>query len=669
MIKELKTASDYEELVEKMIEYDRLYYDEHTPAISDYEYDQLFKLLEKFEEENPSFIHPESPTQRVSEALSSGFQKREHAVPMLSLANTYSEKEIEDFIHRTEKLLEKKDILFSTELKMDGVAISLRYEKGVFVRALTRGNGKVGDDVSANIKTIKSLPLKLKSKTEVDFLEVRAEVYMDVSSFQKINQERQEAGLECWANPRNAAAGSLKLLDSKEVAKRRLKIVCYGIAEGTSPKNSQFETIEYLGDLGLPIAFKEHYALCRNADEILAFSQKIDQKRKELPFEIDGIVIKVDALNTHKILGVTGKHPRYAVAYKFSPEQAETKILDITVQVGRTGVLTPVAELKPVLLAGSTISRATLHNQDEIQRKDIRIGDTVIIEKGGDVIPKVVKVIVSQRPSSAKPWHMPKTCPACSTPLVHHEEEVAFRCPNPKCSAQRLRNLIFFASKAAMDIEHLGEKVVAQLVEKGLITRPSDFYILDENALAQLEGFKEKSIQNLLQSIEKSKKCPLSRFVMALSIPFVGAETADLLSENFGSLEKIQKASLEELIAIDGIGEKMAESIVHFFQDPNHLEEIDLLLKHGIQLQKPKAIKDTSHEFYGKTFVLTGTLETLTRQEATRLIKEKGGKVTSSVSKNTDYVLAGEDPGSKYEKAKKLNIQILEESDFKSLLG
>jgi len=667
MQKSLNNQNEYNDLVDQMIEYDKLYYDTHKPAISDYEYDKLFKLLENFEAEHSSLIHPESPTQRVSEALQEGFRKCEHASPMLSLANTYSKEELSDFINRIYKLTKGKPVEFSCELKMDGVAISLRYEDKKLIRALTRGNGRIGDEVTLNIKTIKGLPLVLKGDDIPSPLEIRAEVYMGVSTFQKINLKRIEDGLEPWANPRNAAAGSLKLLDSKEVAKRKLRLVCYAIAEGNS-KSSQYETIKYLNELKLPTASSDHLARCKSVNEIIAFSDKILTERKDLPFEIDGIVIKVDDLPLHQQLGVTGKHPRFAVAYKYAPEQAETKINEISVQVGRTGVLTPVAELDPVLLAGSTISRATLHNEDEIKKKDIRVGDYVIIEKGGDVIPKVVQVVKEKRKEGLKKWHMPTVCPACNGTISHKEKEVAARCTNPNCIAQRLRTLIFYASKQALDIEHLGEKIVTQLVEKGLVSRPSDFYLLDENSLSKLGGFKEKSIQNLLSSIAKSKSCPLSRFIMGLSIPYIGIETAELLANHFSNIENLIKASVEELVSIEGIGEKMADSIVNFFKKPHSLEEIDLLLKHGVIIQKIKKQKDLTHLFSGKTFVITGTLDKYSRDEAKELIKLRGGKVTGSVSKNTDYILLGSDPGSKYEKAKKLSIAILSEEKFLSLL-
>ncbi|MBX9743748.1 MAG: NAD-dependent DNA ligase LigA, partial [Chlamydiales bacterium] len=475
-------------------------------------------------------------------------------------------------------------------------------------------------------------------------------------------------GLEPFANPRNAAAGSLKQLDPREVAKRKLNILCYGVGEGLSPKATQHETLHFLEERGFPIAKAEHRAVCHTLEEIMNFAEKIHKIREELPFEIDGIVIKVDELKYHQILGFTGKTPRYAVAYKFAPEQAWTRIEDIAVQVGRSGVLTPVAELEPVFLAGSTIARATLHNREEIARKDIRIGDYVAIEKGGDVIPKVVKVDFHKRRSSSTPWHMPTHCPACHAATVHKEGEVAIRCPNPRCAAQQMRRIQYFASKQAMDIEHMGEKVIQQLVERGLVTRVSDIYLLTAQDLARLDGFKEKSIQNLLESIKESKQCPLSRFIMALGIKYVGTETADLLASHVKNLGELIHLSGEELLSIEGIGEKTAEAIVSYFQNPDHVEEIELLLEHGVRPQVVKKQTIAGHPFSGKIFVLTGTLAHFTREEASALIKQRGGKVTGSVSSSTDYVLVGEDPGSKYEKAKKFGVAILSEEQFQKMV-
>ncbi len=662
-----KNQQEYIQLAEELIEHDRRYYDEAKPAISDYEYDQKMAALIAYEKEHPHHILPHSPSQRVSEAPTEGFKQRAHMVPMMSLNNTYSEEEVSDFVKRVEKGLEKKEIPFCCELKMDGTSISLKYEKGHLVHAVTRGNGKTGDDVTANIKTIKSVPLKLAGSHFPDVFEVRGEVYMSLATFHALNEAREEEGFEPFANPRNAAAGSLKLLDPREVAQRKLKLVAYGIAEGQAPVGTQYEVHHYLKQLGLPTAKEEHFAVCQTLEEIMQFAKKIQKERGHLPFEIDGIVIKVDALRNHPILGVTGKAPRYAVAYKFAPEQAVTCVNEITVQVGRTGILTPVAELEPVFLAGSTISRATLHNQDEVSRKDIRIGDTVIIEKAGDVIPQVVKVDFHKRHSGAKLWHMPRHCPLCKTSVIQLEGEVAVRCPNPDCAGQRVRRIIYFASKHAMDIEHMGEKVVEQLVGKGLVSRPSDIYLLDEKALAQLEGFKEKSIRNLMESIEASRKCPLSRLIMGLGIKYVGTETAELLAEEAGDLETLMEMREEELLAIEGIGEKTAPVIAAFFKDKGNREEIRLLLAHGVQPQKMRK-KMTGHSFSGKVFVLTGALEGYSRDEAAALIKERGGKVSGSVSKNTDYLLMGEDPGSKYEKAKALGVSILSEEQFRKML-
>jgi len=663
----IKNQQEYIELAEELIEHDKRYFDEAKPVISDYEYDQKMHALIAYEKEHPDQILPNSPSNRLSETATEGFKQRPHLVPMMSLNNTYSAEEVADFVKRVHKILEKKEIEFCAELKMDGTSISLRYEKGHLVHALTRGNGKVGDDVTANIKTIKSVPLKLSGSHVPDVIEIRGEVYMALATFHAINAQREEEGLEAFANPRNAAAGSLKMLDSREVAKRKLNLVAYGIAEGHASVDTQYEVHQYLKKIGLPIAKPEHLAVCADADEVMKFAEKIHKQRGHLPFEIDGIVVKVNDLKYHDLLGVTGKAPRYAVAYKFAPEQASTRVNEITVQVGRTGVLTPVAELEPVFLAGSTISRATLHNQEEVARKDIRVGDWVLIEKAGDVIPQVVKVDFKKRPHDSKPWHMPRHCPICKTDVVHHAGEVAVRCPNPKCAGQRVRRIIYFASKHAMDIEHMGERVVEQLVERGLVSRISDVYLLDEKALAQMEGFKEKSIQNLMASIEASRKCPLSRFIMGLGIKYVGTETAELLAEEAGDLESLMKMSEETLLAIDGIGEKTAKAIAAFFKDEDNHEEIKLLLAHGVQPQKMK-MKIAGHDFSGKTFVLTGALQNYSRDEAAALIKERGGKVTGSVSKNTDYVLVGDEPGSKYDKAKQLGVKILSEDQFQKML-
>lgn len=662
---QMSKKTDYLNLCDEVWEHNYRYYVENAPVLSDYEFDKLLEQVIALEKEHPEWIFPGSPTQRVCEMPSGSFPVVKHSHPMLSLANTYSEEEVQEFIERMERMLHQKNIAFESELKFDGIAISVRYEKGILTQAITRGNGEEGEEITHNVRTIASLPLKLRGSPP-PLLEVRGEVFMPKDVFKKLNQAQEQAGKPLFANPRNAAGGSLKLLNSKEVAKRHLAITFYNIVQGGHAK-TQFETLEEIKGYGLPVI--GDHAQCHTFKEIWAFANKVLDKRSKLPYEIDGIVIKVNALSDQRKLGVTGKHYRWAVAYKFAPEQVETVIHAITIQVGRTGVLTPVAELEPVFVAGSTICRATLHNADEIARKDIRIHDHVIIEKGGDVIPKVVSVVLAKRPKTTKPFTMPTHCPACGTAVTKQKGEVAVRCPNKlNCPAQGLRRLIYFASKSGMDIENLGSKVVEKLADAGLVASISDIYRLTEEDLFQLEGFKQKSIDNLLSAIEASKNVDLDRFLMALGIPFVGAGVAELLANAAGSLKKLEEMSGEELIEIEGIGPKVAESIVTFFSDPEHLEEIKQLLELGVKPRPLKVKHFKGHPFEGKTFVLTGGLEDFTRDHAAKLIKERGGSVSSSVSKKTDYVLAGSDPGSKYDKALELGIEILNESQFKQML-
>jgi DNA ligase (NAD+) len=664
------TKTDYETLVAEIRKHDRLYYVENKPVISDYEYDLLLKKLEKMEEAHPEWVTETSPTQRVKDPLSKGFKQAAHAVPMLSLDNTYSEAELEEFIKRVHKLLEKSLVAFCAELKMDGVAVSVRYEKGIYTRALTRGDGKKGDDITSNMRTIHSIPLELTGPHIPDVLEVRGEVFMPHKAFQAQNKRKEEAGEELWANPRNAAAGSLKLLDPSEVSKRGLAVVFYGLAESDqSLVHNQYDVHLYLKKLGLPVFDDDNVTALESAEDLMKFAHKIEKKRDALPFDIDGIVIKVDQIKYWSLLGTTGKSPRWAVAYKFAPEQATTQIREITTQVGRTGVLTPVAELEPVFLAGSTIARATLHNEEEVARKDIREGDWAIIAKGGDVIPQVLEVDLTRRPAHSKPWKMPAHCPSCGTPVVRTEGEVAVRCPNSKgCEEQVIRRIAYFASKDAMDIDHMGEKVVEQLVRKKLVKHVSDIYKLTAEDLVQLEGFKEKSIHNLLTSIDKSRQVSLARFILALSIRYVGEETAEILAQQAGSIQKLSEMTEEGLLKIDGVGDKMAVAIVAYFQESSNLKEIELLLENGVKPEASQKVIRTDHAFSGKTFVLTGALQNYTRDQAEDLIKERGGKVTGSVSKKTDFVLVGEDAGSKLDKAKELQIQILSEKQFEGML-
>ena len=664
------TYEKYTELVETLRHHDFKYYIEAKPEISDFEYDLLYKELESIEKEHTEWILPSSPTQVISDSTHSSFKRKAHSAPMLSLANTYNAEELDEFVTRLHKLLESKNAPLCAELKMDGLAISLRYEKGVLVHGITRGDGKKGDDITQNVKTIKSLPYKLKGKNIPDLLEVRAEVFMPISVFQKLNQAKEENGEELWANPRNAAAGSLKLLDPKEVYRRKLDFIAFGVIEDSSKTiKSQHEVPSYLKSLGFPTFSEDQIGVVETAEQILTYAAKIEEKRASMPFEIDGIVLKLDQISKRKALGTTAKVPRWAVAYKFAAEKATTIIDSITVQVGRTGVLTPVAELKPVFLAGSTISRATLHNMDEIKRKDIRITDTVWIEKGGDVIPKVTSVDLEMRPKDSKAWSMPTECPSCGEKVVREEGEVAFRCINHKeCPAQNIKTLIFFASKPAMDIENLGIKVVEKLVEIGLIQKFSDIYRLTKDDLLTLEGFKEKSADNLIDAIEKSKDIEFYRLILALGIKFVGKGTAEVIAAHAKTLEAFVNLQEEEIVDLEGVGEKVATSVIEYLDNPVHIAEIEALEELGIKPRVPKVATNSDHLFYGKTFVLTGSLENYTRTEAGALIKERGGKVSSSVSAKTDFLLYGGEAGSKLKKAQKLAIALMTEEEFTSAM-
>ncbi len=656
----MSTKHEYEILCEQVWVHNRKYYVEHAPELSDKQFDQLLARVEEIEQAHPEWITPGSPTQRVNETPTEGFQSVKHAVPMLSLANTYSKKELEDFIDRMHRLTERKTLAFSTELKMDGLAISATYRNGIFVQGTTRGDGVKGDDVTTNMRTIRNLPLHLYGNVPAEFT-VRGEVFMPKDQFAELNAKRAEQELELWANPRNAAAGSLKLLDAKETAQRPLAVVFYSVVGGYMA--SQFQAHQFMQQLGLPTL--SHRRLCHSLDEIITFADEVEKARPTLPYQIDGIVIKLDDLRLQDQLGVTGKSPRWAVAYKFAAEQATTRVRDIIVNVGRTGVLTPVAELDPVLLAGSTIARATLHNEDEVRRKDIRVNDLVVIEKGGDVIPKVVSVMTDQRPQNTHTWHMPHHCPSCGAPITKREGEVAVRCTNARhCPEQLLRKIIFFASKGAMDIENLGEKIVEQLFTKGFIHQPSDLYSLTSDQLFLLEGFKDKSVHNLVTALERSKDVSLSRFIFALGIPNVGEGTADLLAQKAGTIQNLVTMSNDELNSIDGVGNVVSEAIIVFFADTENQHEIQRLLKAGVCPQELKVVIHHGHAFEGKTFVLTGTLSNYTRDEATQLIKERGGKVTGSVSKKTDILLAGDDAGSKLDKAQKLGVAIMDEEGF-----
>lgn len=658
----MSNLNEYHKLVEEIWRHNKLYYVDHDPEISDEAFDQLLKKLETLEKAHPEWITSASPTQRVMESLTNGFKTVPHAIPMLSLANTYSRDEVEQFLKRVNKLSGKNEHSYSVELKMDGLAISALYVNGDFVQGVTRGDGQKGDDITANLRTLKGLPLKLSSAAP-ELLEVRGEVFMPHSVFNKLNQLKVDADEPLYANPRNAAAGSLKMLDPKEVSRRGLSVVFYGIAQIKEEKlKTQFDTHSYLKQLGLPVM--KQVALVSTIDEIFQFADQVLDMRPSLPFDIDGVVIKLNDLKDQQQLGAVGKTPRYAVAYKFAAEQAQTLITAITIQIGRTGVLTPVAELAPVLVAGSTIARATLHNREEIERKDIRVGDTVVIEKGGDVIPKVVEVNFALRPTNSQRFEMPTTCPACGTSIAKVDGEVAIRCPNTGCPEQVLRRIIYFAGKDAVDIENFGEKVAETLFKKKYIRTPADIYILTKEQLGSLDNFKEKSIQNLLTSIEASKHVSLDRFIMALGIKHIGQQTAELLAIKAGSIQKLAEMTKDELILIEGIGDKVASAVVEFFAISDNRLEIELLLLRGVTPAPLTLAGFIDHFFNGKTCVLTGSLEHFSRTEAAKLIKERGGKVTDSVSKKTDFVIAGTDAGSKYDKAVQLGIIVLSEAEF-----
>lgn len=659
----------YNELLKQIAHHDMLYYQKSSPEISDYDYDMLVEELKAIERLHPEWMSSTSPSMVLADKPTKGFIQKKHEVPMLSLGNTYTIEEIKAFIERVHKGLERSQVKFFCELKMDGIAISVRYEKGRLVQALTRGDGVSGDDVTENIKTIHNLPLVLNDGYP-EVLELRGEVFMPHQVFNKLNLEKQEMGEALYANPRNAASGSLKMLDSSEVKKRGLKIVFYGIAQAQGFKLIEQHTLNHhLEKWGLPCQDKNHVVLAQTIEDIVSYAEKIESLRATLPFDIDGIVIKVDHIPYHDLLGFTAKTPRFAIAYKFAPQVARTKLLDITLQIGRTGIITPVAELEPTFLAGSTISRATLHNADEIARKDIRIGDFVFIEKGGDVIPKVTGVDLKSRDPSLKQFHMPKNCPCCHEALQKHPDDVGVYCVNfAGCDEQKIRFLQFFVSKNGLDIEHLGEKVVRALYEHGFVKEPADFFKLTADELGRLEGFKDKSITNVLTSLKKAQEVTLAKLLVSLGIPSVGVSLAKELAKKYMTLDELQQASMENLEQIEGIGEKSAHMIHHFFHDHSKKSMLDHLLKTGMKIENKQSKIIPGHIFNEKTFVLTGTLLSFSRDEARALIEERGGKVSGSVSKKTDYVLYGLEAGSKLEKAQALKIKLLDEEEFKKML-
>lgn len=658
------------ELRRQIAHHDRLYYEQAKPEISDREYDALYRELVDLERARPELITPDSPTQRVGGRPQGAFAQVRHLVPMQSLDNTYSAEEIGDFVERLQRLLPGEEIPMTIEPKVDGVAIALLYEKGHLVRAATRGDGTTGDEVTRNIRTIGVIPAKLHGKAP-DVLEVRGEVYLPKETFALINAERDEQGLPVFANPRNAAAGTLKQLDPNIVAERKLSAVFYGYgaAEPASALPERMEEFfRQLKAWGLPV--NPRHWLARNAQEVMAAITELGTIRRDFPFETDGAVIKANRIAQHARLGSTSKAPRWAIAYKYEPEQAKTRLLDITVQVGRSGVLTPVAELEPVLVAGSTISRATLHNEEEIARKDLRIGDMVLVEKAGDVIPAVVKVLTEERDGSEKAFKMPAHCPVCGSAVSRVEGEVAVRCANPGCAAQVRRRIEYFASRSSMDISGLGEAVVSQLCEAGLLHDVAGLYDLRAEQLLPLERMGEKSVTNLLSAIDASRNQPLWRLLAALGIPHVGVAVARTLASSLGTIDRLADASVEELCAVEEIGEIMASAIHGWFRDPSVVVLIEKLRAAGLNFgeRDPKGEAPAAEgPLKGTTWVLTGTLS-IPREEAAEMIRAKGGKVSGSVSTKTTYLLAGEEAGSKLEKAEKLGVKVLSEEEFRNLL-
>ncbi|MFC1767806.1 NAD-dependent DNA ligase LigA [Candidatus Margulisiibacteriota bacterium] len=648
-----------EELRKVIRHHENLYYVLDKPEISDAEYDKLYRELQILEEASPELVTPDSPTQRVGGTPLPKFQSIKHKTPMLSLGNAFNEDELKDFDRRVTEGV-GKSVEYVCELKMDGLAVALEYKKGKFIKGSTRGDGVTGEDITQNLKTIKSIPLTLTKAVDVD---VRGEAYLPYKSFIKINEDKIAADEATFANPRNAAAGSLRQLDPKIAAKRPLDTFIYaGVGH---EKNSHFETLKHLSDLGLKT--NPNTKLCKNVDEVIKFIKGWEEKREKLPYEIDGIVVKVNDLKLQDKLGATASSPRWAIAYKYPPVQAESRVESILPSVGRTGAITPIACLKAVNLGGATVKRATLHNQDEIDRKDVRIGDSVMVQRAGEVIPEVVKVLKDKRSGKEKKYKIPDKCPACGSKVVRNEGESAHRCINKSCPAQLKGNIQLFAMRGAMDIEGIGDRMADILVEKKLVENVADIYDLTKAQLLKIERFADKSAQNIVDAVEKSKERPFEKLVFALGIPLVGAHTAEVLVENFPTIEKLMAAKTEDLSKVHEVGPKVANSVHNFFRSAENKQMISRLKKAGLNM-KSKVQDKTKLPLYGKTFVITGTLSK-PRPEFEAEIKKLGGKVSSSVSKQTDYVLAGTDPGSKFDKAKKLGVKAIGEKDLQVLFN
>ena len=661
-----------EALREKIRHHEYLYFVLDTPEISDQEFDKLTKQLKDLEAEHPELITPDSPTQRVGGKPREGFVKVRHSSPMLSLDNTYSEEELRGWERRVHELSGRRNVDYVCELKLDGMSLALTYEDGKLTRGVTRGDGSVGEDVTLNVRTVHSIPLAInkdrlkKAGIPADF-ETRGELLMPTAAFKKLNEERERQGLATFANPRNFTAGTVRQLDSSITAQRRLDFFPYILlSNGRTYFDRHWQTLDALAKAGFKV--NPHRKLVHSMDEVWAFIQEWEAKRDSLPYEIDGIVVKVDRTALQDELGFTGKAPRWAIAYKYAARAGITRLEDIRVQVGRTGKLTPVAMLAPVAIGGTTVRNATLHNMDEIERLGVKIGDYVQVERGGDVIPKVAKVIEDKdHPRGTREFIMPEKCPVCGTKVVRTEGEVDYRCVNANCPAKLLGTILHFASRGVMNIDGMGESLVTQLIERGLVKNVADIYDLAKKDLLSLERFADKSAQNILDEIENSKQLPLERVIYGLGIRMVGERTAQFLAEHFGSMEALANASVEVLQNVNEVGPRIAESIVEFFSNPANRKLIDRLGKAGLTFKGKK--KERGTKLAGKTFVLTGTLAKYTRDEAKKMIEDAGGKVTGSVSKKTDYVVAGTDAGSKLDKAKELGVAVIDEKEMEKLTG
>jgi DNA ligase (NAD+) len=661
-----------EALREKIRHHEHLYYVLDNPEISDADFDKLMQQLKDLEGGDPSLVTPDSPTQRVGGKPREGFVKVPHSSPMLSLDNTYNEEELRDWERRVHELSGRSDVEYVCELKLDGMSLALVYEDGRLVRGVTRGDGSVGEDVTLNVRTVRSVPLsipkeRLKEAGIPRDFEVRGELLMPTASFKKINEERERNGLPTFANPRNFTAGTVRQLDSNVTAERRLDYFPYILLQsGRTYFDRHSKTLAALDTAGFKV--NQNRKLVRSMDEVWAFIEQWEEKRDSLPYEIDGIVVKVDRTALQDELGFTGKAPRWAIAYKYAARAGITKLEDIRVQVGRTGKLTPVAMLSPVLIGGTTVRNATLHNMDEIGRLGVKIGDWVQVERGGDVIPKVAKVIDDkEHPRGTREFEMPDKCPVCGTTVVRTEGEVDYRCVNANCSAKLRETILHFASRGVMNIDGMGDALVTQLTERGLVKNVADIYKLTKDDLLSLDRMGDKSAQNILDEIENSKKLPLERVIYGLGIRMVGERTAQFLAEHFGSMEELEQAGVEELQNVNEVGPRIAESIVEFFSIAANRKLVERLGEAGLAFRGKKKKRGT--KLAGKTFVLTGTLAKHTRDEAEKMIEDAGGKVTGSVSKKTDYVVAGAEAGSKLDKAKELGVAVIDEAEMEKLLG